>query len=519
MTKIRRALISVYDKTGLAPFAKALDGMGIEIISTGGTAELLRKEGVAVKDVSEVTKFPEMLSGRVKTLHPALHAGLLALRDDSKHLSTLAEHNIKPIDLVVVNLYPFWDAVKNKADEREIIEMIDIGGPSMLRSAAKNFRFVASVSDPADYARVLEELKKNDKVLSDATRRALAAKVFQLTSYYDGLILSYFSNGGLKTEAHFPEALKLDFEKTGQLRYGENPHQAAALYREKGCLDGVLGARKLHGKELSFNNILDLDAAWEIVRAFPPLAGKHACAIIKHTNPCGFALGKDARDAFKKAYACDPLSAFGGIIGFNGVVDAKTARAILKSGFMECVIAESFDKEALETLGEKKNLRLLTASCSKNAPSRDFKKVTGGLLLQDADTKEVSASDLKSVTKIAPAKGERADLLFAFKVCRFVKSNAIVIAKGAATLGLGMGQTSRVDSCETALRKAGKRAKGAVLASDGFFPKPDSITLAKKYGIRAIIQPGGSIQDEAVIAAADKAGIRMVFTGVRHFRH
>jgi phosphoribosylaminoimidazolecarboxamide formyltransferase / IMP cyclohydrolase len=528
MNKIQRALISVYDKTGVAAFAKALDEMRIEIISTGGTAELLRKEGIAVRDVSDVTKFPEMLSGRVKTLHPALHAGLLALRDDSKHLATLAEHNIKPIDLVVVNLYPFWDAVKNKADEREIIEMIDIGGPSMLRSAAKNFRFVASVPDPADYARVLEELKKNDRVLSDATRRELAAKVFRLTSAYDGLIQDYFSNplaSSGRSGAHFPQTLKLDFEKSGDLRYGENPHQAAALYREAGRADGVLGARKLNGKELSFNNILDLDAAWEIVRSFPPkadppLAGDQvACAIIKHTNPCGFALGKDPQEAFKKAYACDPLSAFGGIIGFNDVVDAKTAAQILKSGFMECVIAVDFDKQALEALKEKKNLRLLAAGRSKSAPSPDFKKVTGGLLLQDSDTREIAPADLKCVTKTAPSKSETADLLFAFKVCRFVKSNAIVVAKAGATLGLGMGLTSRVDSCDTAFRKAGKRAKGAVLASDGFFPKPDSIQLAKKHGIRAIIQPGGSIQDEAVVAAADKAGIRMVFTGVRHFRH
>ncbi len=523
MNKVRRALISVYDKTGVVPFAKALDAMGIEIISTGGTAQLLAKEGIQVKEVSEVTKFPEMLSGRVKTLHPALHAGLLALRDDSQHLKTLAEHNIKPIDLVVVNLYPFWDAVRAKSDEREIIEMIDIGGPSMLRSAAKNFRFVASVCDPADYPRILEELKKNDKALSDATRRELAGKVFRLTSSYDGLIQNYFSNGTSKTESHFPGTLRLEFEKSADLRYGENPHQVAALYREKGHTDGpstgsgqgVLGARKLHGKELSFNNILDLDAAWEIVSAFE----EPACAIIKHTNPCGFALGKDAQDAFKKAYACDPLSAFGGIISFNGEVNAKTAAEILRSGFIECIIAESFDKKALEVLKEKKNLRLLAASASRNAASPDFKKVTGGLLLQDADTKMVSAADLKCVTKLPPKKSEIADLLFAFKVCRFVKSNAIVIAKGGATLGLGMGQTSRVDSCQSAFRRAGKRAKGAVLASDGFFPKPDSIQLAKKAGICAIIQPGGSIQDEAVIAAANKAGIRMVFTGVRHFRH
>ncbi len=515
MNKIRRALISVYDKTGVVPFAKALTAMGIEIISTGGTAQLLIKEGIPVKEVSEVTKFPEMLSGRVKTLHPALHAGLLALRDDSVHVQTLAEHNIKPIDLLVVNLYPFWDAVRTKTDEREIIEMIDIGGPSMLRSAAKNFRFVASVSDPADYPGIIEELKKGDKALSDVTRRGLAGKVFRLTAYYDGLIQDYFLNGTSKAGEHLPSTLRLEFEKETGLRYGENPHQAAALYREKGVTAGVIAARKLHGKDLSFNNILDLDAAWQLISAF----GSPACAIIKHTNPCGFALGKDAFEAFKNAYACDPLSAFGGIISFNGAVDTKTAAQILKSGFVECVIATSFDKGALDLLETKKNLRLLAARLSQGGSSLDFKKVQGGLLLQDMDTKEISVSDLKCVTKTKPKKNEIVDLLFAFKVSRFVKSNAIVIAKNNATLGLGMGQTSRVDSCETAFRRAAKRAKGAVLASDGFFPKPDSIALAKKNGIRAIIQPGGSIQDPDVIAACDKAKIAMVFTGIRHFKH
>ena len=515
MNKVRRALISVYDKTGILPFAETLHELGIEIISTGGTAQLFKKEGIPVKEVSEVTKFPEMLSGRVKTLHPALHAGLLALRDDSVHLETLAEHNIKPIDLVVVNLYPFWDAVKSKTNEREIIEMIDIGGPSMLRSAAKNFRFVASVSDPSDYPKVIQELKNHDKTLSDETRRYLAGKVFQLTSYYDGLIQHYLCDGAAKNAAHFTEKLNLQFHKVSDLRYGENPHQPGALYQEKDQNSGVISAKKLNGKELSFNNILDLDAAWELVRAFE----EPACAIIKHTNPCGFAVGKNSHDAFKKAYDCDPLSAFGGIIGINRPVDAKTAKTILESGFMECVIASDFDKEALELLRTKKNLRLLAGGDDKSLPSFDFKKVAGGLLIQDYDSKSISAQDLKCVTKKTPSKNEIADLLFAFKVCRYVKSNAIVIAKGGVTLGLGMGQTSRVDSCETAFRKAGKRAKEAVLASDGFFPKPDSIALAKKYGISAIIQPGGSIQDEAVIEAANRAKISMVITGVRHFRH
>ncbi len=512
-TKIKRALISVYDKTGIVAFAKELQALGVEIISTGGTADLLRKEGLPVTGVSSVTQFPEMLGGRVKTLHPNVHAGLLALRDNEEHLQTLAEHNIKPIDLLVVNLYPFGDAVKTKTHESEIIEMIDIGGPAMLRSAAKNFRSVAAVSDPADYTRVAKELKENYQI-GEATLKSLAAKVFKLTAYYDGLIADYLE-GKKPSTATFPESLTLSFDKQGDLRYGENPHQKGALYREKGVLAGVVSAKQLHGKELSFNNILDLDIALEMVQAFR----EPACSIIKHTSPCGFALGKDATQAFKNAYLCDPLSAFGSIVGFNGGVDAKTARELLKSGFIECVIAKDFDKAALELLRSKKNLRLLAAPGGVGGATLDFKKVKGGLLVQESDAKEVGAVDLKYVTKIAPKKAQIEDLLFAFKICRYVKSNAIVIVKDRKTVGLGMGQPSRVDSCMTALRKAGKRARGAVLASDGFFPKPDSIALAKKYGISAVIQPGGSIQDAEVIKACDHARIAMVVTGVRHFKH
>ncbi len=518
MTKIKRALISVYDKTGVVAFAKTLNGLGVEIISTGGTADLLKKEGVPVKEVSEVTHFPEMLNGRVKTLHPNLHAGILAMRDDPKHMQTLVEHAIEPIDLLVVNLYPFWDALKTKTEERDIIEMIDIGGPSMLRSAAKNFRFVASVADPADYAAVAEELRRNGGALSDETRRNLAGKVFTLTASYDKLISGYFQGGPAQANGAsvLPASLELKFDKSADLRYGENPHQKGAIYEEKGNSGGIVKAKKLHGKELSFNNILDLDAAWEIVSDF----SEPACAIMKHTNPCGFAVGSGAREAFKRAYACDPLSAFGGIIGFNAEVDAKTAQDISKSGFVECIVAASFSKEALTVLREKKNLRLLTMTPGPVARGPlDFKKISGGVLVQDRDAKDPSASDLKCVTKKQPKKSEIADLLFAFKVSRYLKSNAIVIAKKGATLGLGMGQTSRVDSAETAFRKAGKKAKRAVLASDGFFPKPDSIALARRHGISSIVQPGGSIQDEAVIAACDKAGISMVFTGVRHFKH
>ncbi len=513
--RVKRALISVYDKTGVVPLAQALHAMHVEIISTGGTAQLLKKEGIPVKEVSEITKFPEMLSGRVKTLHPNLHAGLLALRDDADHVDTLAEHNIKPIDLLVVNLYPFWDAIKNKTDELEIIEMIDIGGPSMLRSAAKNFKFVASVCDPSDYANIIKELENNNKGLSDVTRRALATKVFGLTSYYDNLIHGYLAGKSSGAPTHFPDRVVLDFEKVMDLRYGENPHQSGALYRERAVSTGAVAGEKLGGKELSFNNILDLDAAWQMVQAFPP----KACVIVKHTNPCGLAVAKTSKLAFQKAFACDSLSAFGGIIGFNTGVDEDTAKAILKSGFMECVIAESFSAAALKLLREKKNLRLVQAKPEKKGPAFDFKKVSGGLLLQDEDIKSVTAADLKCVTKIQPTKKDIEDLLFAFKVCRFVKSNAIAIAKSGATIGLGMGLTSRVDSCDVALRKAGVRAKGAVLASDGFFPKSDSILLAKKQGIKAIIQPGGSIQDQEVIDTCDRAKIAMVFTGVRHFKH
>jgi len=515
MTQIKRALISVYDKTGIVPFAKGLHALGVEIISTGGTAALLKKEGIPVTEVSSVTKFPEMLDGRVKTLHPAIHAGLLSLRDDAKHRATLQKHKIRPIDLLAVNLYPFWDAVRTKTDEREIIEMIDIGGPAMLRSAAKNHRFVAAVSDTKDYAPVLEELRKNGGSLSEATLKHLALKVFKLTSYYDGLICRYFESKSLPKRV-LPERLTLDFEKIQDLRYGENPHQKGALYREKTIkAAGVVRAKQWHGKELSFNNILDLDAALEMAEAFK----EPACAIIKHTSPCGFAVGCDAREAFKNAYRCDPLSAFGSIVGFNTGVDGLAAKEILKSGFIECIIGRGFTKEALGLLKAKKNLRLLSVAAGGERTRLDFKKVRGGLLLQERDTKDPAAAGLKCVTRTSPKELQIKDLLFAFKVCRYVKSNAIVVAKNGVTLGLGMGQPSRVDSTQTALRKAGKRARGAVLASDGFFPKPDSITLAKKAGIRAIIQPGGSIQDESVIQACNRAKIAMVFTGIRHFKH
>lgn len=515
MNQIRRALVSVYDKSGVVPFAKFLKSKGVEIISTGGTAELLKRAGVPVREVSSVTKFPEILDGRLKTLHPKIHGGLLAIRDNPKHVKTIQKHKIQPIDLLVVNLYPFWEAVQTKTDERQILEMIDIGGPAMLRSAAKNFRFVAPVSDPADYEPVRKEITQNQGRLSEATRKRLAAKVFKLTAHYDSLIGKYFEGSASLKDA-LPERMTLDFEKVQDLRYGENPHQKGALYREKGVrASGVVEAKQLHGKELSFNNILDLDAALEMAEAFE----EPACSIIKHTSPCGFAVAKNARTAFRNAYLCDPLSAFGSIIGFNTVVDENAARQILRSGFIECIVSAGFTRAASKLLKQKKNLRLLSVSGEKHGEALDFKKVRGGLLLQDRDLKNPLPSSLKCVTKLSPKPSEIRDLLFAFKVCRYVKSNAIVVAKNGMTLGLGMGQPSRVDACETAFKKAGHRARGAVLASDGFFPKPDSIKLAKKHGIRAIIQPGGSIQDEQVIKACNRAKISMVFTGVRHFRH
>ena len=515
MNKVKRALISVYDKTGIVSLGKALDRLGIEILSTGGTSEMLKKAGVPVKEVSSVTKFPEMLNGRVKTLHPNIHAGLLAMRENPEHMKTLAKHHIQPIDLLVINLYPFWDVVKTKKNSHEIIEMIDIGGPAMLRSAAKNYQSVAVVSDPRDYDALTEELKKNQGSLPEVFLRSLATKVFKLTSYYDGLIHRYFE-GNSNSKGKMPEQISIDFEKLNDLRYGENPHQKGALYIEKGAKSGgVVKAKQLHGKELSFNNILDLDAALEMAEAFD----EPACSIIKHTSPCGFAIGPDAKVAFRNAYQCDPLSAFGSIVGFNTQVDEEAAKEILKSGFIECIIAHGFAKEALQMLKVKKNLRLLSVDSKHRPQPLDFKKVSGGLLLQQRDIKDPVEAHLECVTKLAPKSSQISDLLFAFKVCRYVKSNAIVIAKNGVTLGLGMGQPSRVDACETAFKKAGRRAKGAVLASDGFFPKPDSIQLAKKFGISAVIQPGGSIQDEAVVQACDRAKISMVFTGIRHFKH
>ncbi len=531
MTKIKRVLISVSDKSKIDDFARGLHSLGIEILSTGGTAKLIKDAGIPVRYVSDYTGFPEMLDGRVKTLHPKIHAGLLALRDNPGHIREMDEQNIELIDMVVVNLYPFEKTVRKEGVSlEEAIESIDIGGPSMLRSAGKNFRSVAVVCNPHRYEEILKELKENEGSLSNQTRMSLACEVFELTSQYDRAICNYLNSevslgqgdaGEIqspKPEARkFPEVLELRFEKVQELRYGENPHQNAVFYKDMGKVElGLACARQLQGKELSFNNIIDLSSALDIVREFDfPVA-----VVIKHTNPCGAAAGESLALAYKDALAGDPLSAFGSIVGLNRIVDEDTAAAILSAGFVECVIAPGFAESALEVLKEKKNLRLLELPESKDKGAlSDFKKVAGGILLQDKDTREIKESELKTVSKVKPSAEQIDSLLFGWKIAKHVKSNAIVLCQGRKTVGIGAGQMSRVDSAIIAARKAGERAGGSTLASDAFFPKADGVETAAACGIKAIIQPGGSLGDDQVIRAADKAGIAMVFTGMRHFKH
>ncbi|MFH1406733.1 MAG: bifunctional phosphoribosylaminoimidazolecarboxamide formyltransferase/IMP cyclohydrolase [Candidatus Omnitrophota bacterium] len=525
MTKIKRVLISVSDKTGLVEFVKGLLDFGVEILASGGTAKLLRENNVKVMEVSDYTGFPEMLDGRVKTLHPKIHGGLLALRDNPEHIKQIKEHGIGFIDMVVVNLYPFEKTVaKPDVKFEEAIENIDIGGPSMLRSAAKNHRSVAVVCNPARYKDILSEMKKNTGAIPEDMLKSLAVEVFERTSGYDTAIFNYLKKQvrcsvfGVRCEkVEFPEKLELQYEKVQDLRYGENPHQKAAFYGDKRISGAcVSSAKQLHGKELSFNNIYDLDAALEIVKEFK----EPACAVIKHTNPCGTALAKTLKEAFEDALSCDPVSAFGSIISLNRTVDVPTAKSILEAGFTECVIAPSYDAQALDVLKTKKNLRILEVGELKAASGEfDLKKVKGGLLAQDADTKEITADDLKVVTEKKPTEAQIDSMLFGWKVAKHVKSNAIVLCQGTKTVGVGAGQMSRVDSVFIACEKAGERSLKSTLASDAFFPKEDAVKLAAKKGIEAIIQPGGSIADEEVIKAADGAGIVMVFTGVRHFRH
>ncbi len=518
MIKVKRALISVSDKSGIVEFAKGLNKLGVELISTGGTAKMLKEAGIPVKEVSEYTGFPEMLDGRVKTLHPKIHAGLLAVRDNLEHLAQLKEHNIGLIDMVVINLYPFEKVIQKKDVKlEEAIENIDIGGPSMLRSAAKNFKGVAVICNPAKYKDILTELQNNNGIISDSILAGLAIEVFNLTSRYDSVIYNFLSSKlKAKEISPLPKDLILQFAKLQDLRYGENPHQMAAFYADAAERFGLAQAKQLHGKELSFNNILDLNAALDMVREF----SNPAVVFIKHNNPCGVAEDKDIIKAYKNAWDCDKLSAFGGIVGINRVVDKNLAKEISKSGFLECIIAPGFKDDALAILKEKKNVRLMEMPFEfAERKEFDFKKVFGGLLLQDKDKKMISSSDLKVVTAKKPSKAQIDALLFAWKICKHTKSNAIVLAKGTKTVGIGPGQTSRVESVVIAARKAGKFAKGAVLASDAFFPKEDAVKTAIKSGAAAIIQPGGSIADEEIIKVCNKAKVAMVVTGIRHFKH
>jgi phosphoribosylaminoimidazolecarboxamide formyltransferase/IMP cyclohydrolase len=520
---IRRALISVSDKTGLAEFARALSEFGVTLLSTGGTAKLFAEAGLPVTEVADYTGFPEMLDGRVKTLHPRIHAGLLARRELPAHMEALRKADIEPIDLVVVNLYPFARTVAQPGCSLEdAIENIDIGGPSMLRAAAKNHAGVAVVVDPGDYAAILEEMKANAGAITPATRFRLARKVFTHTAAYDAAISNHLTSIAPDgSRAEWPERLTLQFEKLQDMRYGENPHQAAAFYRDAGGAGtgGIAGCRQLQGKELSYNNIGDSDAAWECVKTF----AEPACVIVKHANPCGVAVGAGPLAAYQGALATDPTSAFGGIIAFNRPLDAPAAEAVTRQ-FVEVVIAPEVLPEARTVLAAKTNVRVLEMDlpAAAAAAAWDFKRVGGGLLVQTPDTRNVAAGELRIVTKAQPTAAQLADLLFAWRVAKFVKSNAIVFCGGGRTLGVGAGQMSRVDSARIASIKAqnaGLSLAGSVVASDAFFPFRDGVDVVVQAGARAIIQPGGSIKDSEVIAAADEHGVTMALTGVRHFRH
>jgi phosphoribosylaminoimidazolecarboxamide formyltransferase/IMP cyclohydrolase len=508
-----RALLSVSDKSGLVEFAQGLAALGWDLISTGGTARVLREAGLAVADVSDVTGFPEMLDGRVKTLHPTVHGGLLARRDLSEHMAALAEHDIAPIDLVVVNLYPFREtAAKADVTPEEVIEKIDIGGPSMLRSAAKNFASVYVVVDPADYARVLATLQAGDDDLD--LRRLLAGRVYAHTASYDAAIATWFAR---ERGELFPQTVAMSFERAQSLRYGENPDQAAAFYVERPGA-GLAALAQRGGKELSFNNLIDLEGA---LLAIEPFGKQTACAIVKHTTPCGLAVGATAHEAYEKALACDPVSAFGSIIAFNVPVDEGTANAIA-SLFVECIVAPGFAAEAIEVLGRKKNLRVLEGKAAWPPHSLDYKRVRGGVLVQERAASVIDDAGWTVPTKRNPTTDELADLLFAWRAVASVKSNAIVLTRGGATIGIGAGQMSRVDASFIAVHKArtqGHDTNGSVMGSDAFFPFRDGIDQAAEAGVKAIIQPGGSVRDPEVIAAADEHGMAMVFTGKRQFRH
>mgnify|MGYP001300058130 CR=1 FL=1 len=560
LKKIKRALLSVSDKQGIIELAAELDKFGVEIISTGGTARALRENGFNVTEVSEVTGFPEMMDGRVKTLHPKIHGAFLALRDNEEHVRAMREHDITPIDLVVVNLYPFEKTIENEdVTLEEAVEQIDIGGPAMIRSASKNWRDVAVVTDPRLYERIIEELREHDGSLSLSTRKSLAALAFSHTSYYDLIISDYlsdqlsdeeftlveefhpasgeeifriftdmeeFEEGGAEDgddadfeveedETGLPEYIDPELEKAADLRYGENPHQQAALYLSDLEISGIAYAEQLHGKEMSYNNYLDADAAWRLVQDFDELA----CAIIKHTNPSGVGTGENNLEAYRRALATDPVSAFGGIVAFNRKVAAGEAQAVNEI-FTEVVIAPDFEDEALEIFKKKKNLRVLRADRVQNA--LEYRKISGGMLVQTPDAHKISLDDLKVVTEKQPTESQLRALLFAWTVCKHVKSNAIVFTNEYQTIGVGAGQMNRIDSVRIAAERAGRTElsiQGSVLASDAFFPFRDGVDEAAKYGVSAIIQPGGSVRDEEVIEAANEHEIAMVFTGIRHFKH
>jgi len=530
LVKIRRALISVSDKTGIVDFARELHRFGVELISTGGTAKALRDAGIEVREVSEVTKFPEMMDGRIKTLHPRIHGGLLAVRNNPEHLEAMREHGIEPIDMVVVNLYPFEQTIAREAvTMEEAIEQIDIGGPAMLRSAAKNFESVAVVPDTRHYDFVIHEMGQHHGALSMELRRELALDAFTRTSAYDSAISVYFNEieGKEYPVEIAPDAIlncdALVIHKISDLRYGENPHQKAALYRfedpfrDENSFEGhhgVAEAEFLSGKEMSFNNYVDADAAWQLVCDFDDLA----CAIIKHTNPAGVALGATVEEAYRKALACDPVSAFGGIVAFNASVDEAAARAVTEI-FTEVIIAPDYESSALEVLKAKKNLRVLRARTPETNEALEYKQISGGMLVQTRDTHRLKREDLKVVTRRAPSEKEIEDLLFAWTVCKHTKSNAIVYVRDRQTVGVGAGQMSRVDSVKLGAMRAQLPIEGSVLASDAFFPFRDGLDEAAKHGITAVIQPGGSMRDAEVIAAAAEHGLAMVFTGVRHFKH
>ncbi|MEW6292058.1 MAG: bifunctional phosphoribosylaminoimidazolecarboxamide formyltransferase/IMP cyclohydrolase [Pseudomonadota bacterium] len=523
--KVYQALISVSDKRGAVDFARELAALGVKLLSTGGTAKLLRDAGLAVTDVSDYTGFPEMLDGRVKTLHPKVHGGILGIRGNAEHAATMEKHGIPTIDLVVVNLYPFQQTIARKdCTLADAIENIDIGGPTMVRAAAKNHGDeqggCAVVVEPADYADIIDELKANGGAISYATRFALAKKAFVHTARYDGAIANWLTALDADNRpATFPERLQLAFDKVDTMRYGENPHQQAAFYKEPHPVAGSIASyEQLQGKELSYNNIGDADAAWEAVKAFE---GMTACVIVKHANPCGVALGATALEAYRRAFSTDPTSAFGGIIAFNCAIDKATAEAV-SGQFAEVIIAPEITTEARAVFNAKQNLRVLVVPMGHTSGVLDYKRVGGGLLVQTADEARITQSDIKVVTKRVPTEQEMRDLLFAWKVAKYVKSNAIVYCKDAMTVGVGAGQMSRVDSARIAAIKAENNkltVVGSVVASDAFFPFRDGLDVLAKAGATAVIQPGGSVRDAEVIAAADEQNIAMVFTGFRHFRH